>query len=127
MASHTDHHDDAHGGAHHAPAVPEGPVATFAGYGMLAAILAVILAATVVPVTGARPMIVTTAIAAVVAIAFGLFGAVRGAGMARRRGLLLATLLCAVISLAAAGLAWQETGRDCAKGHHRSGLICKAD
>jgi hypothetical protein len=125
LASHTDHDDHAHGA--HAPVAPEDPVARFAGYGMLAGILAILLATIVVPVTGARPMIVTTAIVAVAAIAFGLLGAVTGAGMARRRGLLLATVACAVVSLVASGLAWQETGRGCGKGQHRAGMICKND
>ncbi len=121
MADPTDHH-------HGASAVaPEGPAARLAGYGMLAAILAILLAAIIVPVTGARPMIWATIIAALVALAFGLVGAVTGVGKARRGSLFFATVLCAVVSLAGAGLALQETGRDCAKGHHRDGLICKAD
>ncbi len=114
-------------GDHHPPAEPEAPVARLAGYGMLAAVLAILLAAIIVPVTGARPMIVTTAVAAAVAIAFGFLGAFAGAGKPRRGSLFLATMLCAVTALAVAGLAWQETGRGCAKGHHRVGMICKAD
>lgn len=98
----------------------------FAGYGMLAAILAIILAATVVPVTGARPMIWVTIIAAVVALLFGFYGAFTGAGKPRRGGLFLSTILCAVVALVVSGLAWQETGRDCAKGQHRVGMVCKA-